>query len=270
MPEDDIYGLLNIAKDTVETPDVIIPDYCNSIETLFWQTMSACLYAHDRISCLQFCDTLAKRLDLNLERVLGCANEMLRSSLTSNLSMNLASSSFFAKLTRFGRLVSRSLGIEIAPPGNSSTSPASTQSFQQYTVRQLPGTKSLHQMWTFHIPEATDTIFLLDFESPHEPTHNLSCICRLIHYNQNEEGIIPYRVVGLGVFSKTAESNGIIAMEIDMQRQTKDVCDLLRSDLDSLVGLPVSDSIPGYGLEVTLQELISLCAFARRAGSFVP
>lgn len=79
-PRDLIYGLLNIAKDTVETPDVIIPDYCNSIETLFWQTMSACLYAHDRIPCLKFCDTLATRLDLNLERVLECANEMLGSS----------------------------------------------------------------------------------------------------------------------------------------------------------------------------------------------
>lgn len=239
-PRDLIYGLLNIAKDTVETPDVIIPDYCNSIETLFWQTMSACLYAHDRIPCLQFCDTLAKRLDLNLERVLGCANEMLRSSLTSNLSMNLASSSFFAKLTRFGRLVSRSLGKEIAPPGNSSTPLASTQSFRENTARQLPGTKSLHQMWTSHIPEATDTIFHLDYANPYQPTHNLACICRPIHHNLNEEGIIPYRVLGLGVTPKDSRPTREIEIKIHAQQQNKHVCDLLRRDLDSLVGLLVS------------------------------
>jgi len=43
----------------------------------------------------------------------------------------------------------------------------------------------------------------------------------------------------------------------------------LRGNLHSLHGRVISDSIPGYGLEVDLLELITLCMYARVAGSFV-
>ena len=43
----------------------------------------------------------------------------------------------------------------------------------------------------------------------------------------------------------------------------------LRGSLYSVHGWVVSDGIPGYGLEVGLLELISLCMFARVAGLLV-
>jgi hypothetical protein len=73
-PRDLIYALLNIVKDTKDDPGSIVVDYSCSLETLFLQCMSCCaLLQYDGIPCLQFCDTLATRLGVDLGRALGCA-----------------------------------------------------------------------------------------------------------------------------------------------------------------------------------------------------
>ena len=58
---------------------------------------------------------------------------------------------------------------------------------------------TLHQLWSFDIPEATNTIFILNFESPTNTSQRLACICRSIHHDVDEYGVIPYGVVELGV-----------------------------------------------------------------------
>jgi Heterokaryon incompatibility protein (HET) len=269
-PRDLIYGLLNIAKDTKDNPSSIAADYSCSLETLFLQSMSCCSLPqmYDGISCLQFCDTLSTRLGVDLGRALACAKETLQFSPTSALAEKLTSRSYFAKLTRFGRFLTQ----PPAADGNSLQDFASAQAeskiphpLTQHTVREIPGTKSLHHMWSFDIPEATDTIFILNFESPTNPSQRLACICRPIHHNADEYGVIPYRVVGLGVIPR--QSNGDEECERELDMQATHV--FLRDDLHFLHGRVVADSIPGYGLEVGLLELIRLCIFARVAGSFV-
>lgn len=268
-PRDLIYGLLNIAKDTKENPGSIVADYSCSLETLFLQSMSCCPLpqkVYDGIPCLQFCDTLSTRLGVDLGRALACAKEILQSCPTSALAEKLASRSYFAKLTRFARFITQ----PPAADGNSLQDSASPQAeskaqhpLTQYTVREIPGTTTLHHMWSFDIPEATDTIFILNFESPTNPSQHLACICRPIHHDADEYGVIPYGVVGLGVIAQQSNDNG--HREWDMRATLA----FLRGDLQSLHGRVVSDSIPGYGLEVGLLELTTLCIFARVTGSFV-
>lgn len=120
-------------------------------------------------------------------------------------------------------------------------------------------------MWSFDISEATDTIFILNFESPTNPSQRLACICRPIHHDADEYGVIPYRVVGLGVIPHQSNDDEERERELDTQATYA----FLRGDLHSLHGRVVTDSIPGYGLEVGLLEVIRLCMFARVAGSFV-
>ena len=74
--------------------------------------------------------------------------------------------------------------------------------------------------------------------------------------------MIQYRIVGLGVIPRQLNDE---ERELDMQATLA----FLRGDLHSLHGQVVSDSIPGYGLEVGLLELVNLCIFARLVGSFV-
>lgn len=269
-PRDLICGLLNIPKESEGNPG-IVADYSSSLEILFLQSMSCCSLpqkVYDGISCLQFCDTLATRLGVDLECALACAKEILQSNQTSALAEKLASRPYFAKLTRFGRFITQ-------PPaagGNSLQDSASSQaesktqhSLTQYTVREIPGTTILHHMWSFDIPEAKDTIFILNFESPTSPSQRLACICRPIHHDAYEYGVIPYGVVGLGVIPQQSNDDE----DRDCQRDMQATLAFLRGDLHSLHGRVVNDSIPGYGLEVGLLELITLCIFARVAGSFV-
>ena len=77
--------------------------------------------------------------------------------------------------------------------------------------------------------------------------------------------MIPYRVVGLGVILHQSNDDEEGGRELDMQATHA----FLRGDLHSLHSRVVADSIPGYGLEVGLLELIRLCMFARVVGSFV-
>ena len=270
-PRDLFYSLLNIAKDTKDNPGSIVADYSCSLETLFLQSMSCCplpQIVYDGIPCLQFCDTLSTRLGVDLGRALALAKEILQFSPTSALAEKLASRPYFVKLIRFGRFITQ----PPATDGNSLQDSASSQGeskiqhpLTQYTVREIPGTKSLHYMWSFDIPEATDTIFILNFESPTNPSQRLACICRPIHHDADEYGVIPYRVVGLGVIPHPSNDDEERERELDMQA----IHAFLRGDLHSLHGRVVNDSIPGYGLEVGLLELIRLCMFARVAGSFV-
>ncbi len=77
--------------------------------------------------------------------------------------------------------------------------------------------------------------------------------------------MIPYNVVGLEVIlqqSKDKEGR-------DCKRNMQATFAFLHGDLNSLRGRVVNDSIPGYGLDVGLLELTTLCMFARVAGSFV-
>lgn len=116
-PRDLVYALLNIAKDTMDSPDSIVPDYHSPLETLFLQTMSACSFVNDGILCLQFCDTLATRLGVDPEKIMTCANDIVQSSPGSEIANKLASRSFFAKLTRFARpLIESPPTAEIWPP----------------------------------------------------------------------------------------------------------------------------------------------------------
>lgn len=270
-PRDLIYGLLNIAEDTKGNPGSIVPDYSSSLETLFLQSMSCCPLpqkVYDGISCLQFCDTLATRLGVDLGLALACAKEIIQSSPTSALAEKLASRSYFAKLTRFGRFITQppAAGGNLLQNSASSQAEGKTEHpLTQYTVREIPGTSRLHHVWSFDIPEATDTIFILNFESPINPSQRLACICRPVHHDADESGVIPYCVVGLGVIPQQFIDDEDHKSERDVQATLV----FLRGDLHSLHGRVVNDSIPGYGLEVGLLELTTLCIFARVAGSFV-
>ena len=270
-PRDLIYCLLNIATDTRTNADSIVVDYSCSLKTLFLQSMSCCPLpqkVYDGIPCLQFCDTLSTRLGVDLERALACAKEIVQSSPTSALAEKLASRSYFAKLTRFGRFITQppnSDGNSIKDSALSQAESKTQHSLTQYTVREIPGTATLHHMWSFHIPEATETIFIFNFESPTKPSQYLACICRPIHDEADEYGVIPYNVVGLEVIlqqSKDKEGR-------DCKRNMQATFAFLHGDLNSLRGRVVNDSIPGYGLDVGLLELTTLCMFARVAGSFV-
>jgi hypothetical protein len=267
-PRDLIYGLLNI---TNESPDKILPDYNCSLETLFLQTMGACpQVGYDGIPCLLFCDSIATRLGLELEKVPACANNILQSSPLSNLAKQLASRSYPAKLKRFGRFVIPTTSVDQPSLHMSLAESKVQQRPKWYTVREIPGTKSLRRLCSFCIPEATDMIFLLDFESPKEAVHHLACICRPVHYNANEEGVIPHRVVGLGIIPQHREEKLKGEITMNVEREAEEICELLFRCLDSLNGLAVTDITPGYFLQVMLLELVSLCMFARRANSFVP
>ena len=270
-PRDLVYGLLNVAMDTKDRPGSIVVDYSSSLEKLFLQSMTCCSLSqtgYDGISCLQFCDTLSIRLEVDLGRAIVCAKEILKSCPTSDLAENLTSRSYFAKLTRFGRYTTQ-------PPaenGNSQQNPASSQTedktqqpFTQYTVHEIPGKTTLHHMRSFDTPDANDTIFVLNFESPTIPSQRLACVCRPIHHDVDDYGVLPYGVVGLGVIPHKFNDDKEGERELDMQA----ILGLLRSDLHTLHGQVVSDSIPGYGLEVGLLELMGLCMFARVAGLFV-
>ena len=270
-PRDLVYGLLNVAMDTKDRPGSIVVDYSSSLEKLFLQSMTCCSLSqtgYDGISCLQLCDTLSIRLEVDLGRAVVCAKEILKSSPTSDLAENLISRSYFAKLTRFGRYTTQ-------PPaenGNSQQNPASSQTedktqqpFTQYTVHEIPGKTTLHHMRSFDIPDANDIIFVLNFESPTIPSQRLACVCRPIHHDVDDYGVLPYGVVGLGVIPHKINDDKEGEHELDMQA----TLGLLRSDLHTLLGQVVSDSIPGYGLEVGLLELMGLCMFARVASSFV-
>ena len=271
-PRDLVYGLLNVAMDTKDRPSSIVVDYSSSLENLFLQSMTCCSLSqtgYDGISCLQFCDTLSIRLEADLGRAIACAKEIINSNPTSDLAEKLASRSYFAKLTRFGRYTTQ----PSAANGNSQQNPESSQTehktqqpLTQYTVQEIPGRTTLHHMWSFDIPEANDTIFILNFESPTVPSQRLACVCRPIHHNVDDYGLLPYSVVGLGVIPHQFKDDKEGERELEMQATLA----FLRSDLHSLHGQVLSDSIPGYGLEVGLLELISLCMFARVAGSFVP
>lgn len=267
-PRDLIYGLLNIAMDTRANADSIVVDYSCSLETLFLQSMSCCPLpqkVYDGIPCLPFCDTLSTRLGVDLGRALACAKEILQSSPTSALAKKLASRSYFAKLTRFGRFITpppNSDGKSIHDSALSQAEGETQRPLTQYTVREIPGTTRLHHMWSLDIPEVTDTIFILNFESPTNPSQRLACICRPIHYDADEYGMIPYSVVGLGVIPQDNKDR-------DFELNMKTTLSFLHGDLHSLHGRVINDSIPGYGLEVGLLELITLCIFARIAGSFV-
>jgi hypothetical protein len=120
-------------------------------------------------------------------------------------------------------------------------------------------------MWSFDDPEATDTIFMLNFESPTDPSHGLACICRPFHYDADEYGVIPYSIIGLGAIPQSFLDGDKREHEQHLQVTSA----LLHGDLQSIHGRKVSDGISGYGLEVSLPELISLCRFARITGSFV-
>lgn len=270
-PRDLIYGLLNIAKDTKENLGSIVVDYSSSLETLFLQSMTCCSLAqtgYDGIPCLPFCDTLSTRLGVDLGRTLACAKEILLSSPTSALAGKLVCRSYFAKLTRFGRSITQPPAADGNPLQHSASSQADSKTqhpLTQYTVREIPRTTTLHHMWSFEILEATDTIFILNFESPTNPSQRLACICRPIHHDADECGVIPYSVVGLGVIPQKSNDNEDHEWERDIQATLA----FLRGDLQSLHGRVVNDSIPGYGLEVGLLELTTLCIFARAAGSFV-
>lgn len=158
-PRDLIYCLLNIATDTRTNADSIVVDYSCSLETLFLQSMSCCPLpqkVYDGIPCLQFCDTLSTRLGVDLERALACAKEIVQSSPTSALAEKLASRSYFAKLTRFGRFITQppnSDGNSIKDSALSQAESKTQHSLTQYTVREIPGTATLHHMWSFHIPK---------------------------------------------------------------------------------------------------------------------
>lgn len=269
-PRDLIYGLLNIIKDAKDYPTGIVTDYSCSLETLFLQSISCCpppQQYHD-IPCLQFCDTLSTRLGVDLELALACAKEIHQSSPTSALAEKLCSRSYFAKLTRFGRFLTQPPAANGNLPQNSALFPFESkiqQPLTRYTVREMPGTKSLHHMWSFDIPEPADTVFILNFESPIRSSQRLASICRPVHHDPDDYGVIPYRVVGLGVIPHQSKDDEEHERGLDMQANDL----ILRGDLRSLHGRVVSDSIPGFGLEVNLLELTRLCIFARAAGSFV-
>ena len=223
---------------------------------------------YDGISCLQFCDTLSVRLEVDLGQAIACAKEIIKFSPTSDLAEKLASRSYFAKLTRFGRYTSQPPAANENSQQNSASSQTDNKTQQpltQYTVQELPARTKLHHMWSFDIPEANDTIFILNFESPTLPSQRLACVCRPIHHDVDDYGLLPYSVVGLGVIPHQFNDDKAGERELDMQATLA----FLRSDLHSLIGQVVSDSIPGYGLEVRLLELMSLCMFARIAGSFL-
>lgn len=267
-----IYGLLNIAKDTRDNPGSIVVDYSCSLETLFLQSMSCCTrpqIEYDGISCLQFCDTLATRLGVDLGRVLECAKKIIKSSPTSALAQKLVSRSYSAKLSRFGRFITQPPAADGNLLQDSVSSQAESKAqrpLTRYTIREFPRTKSLHHMWSLDISEATDTIFILNFESPTSPSRRLACICRPVHHDADEYGVVPYRVVGLGVVSHKFNDDDERECELDMQATHA----FLYGDLHSLHGRVVTDTIPGYSLEVKFMELTSLCMFARVAGSFLP
>ena len=270
-PRDLVYGLVNVAMDTKDRPSSIVVDYSSSLEKLFLQTMTCCSLSqtgYDGISCLQFCDTLSIRLEVDLGRAITCAKEILKSSPTSDLAKKLASRSYFAKLTRFGRYTTQppaANGISQQNPASSQMENETGQSPTRYTIHEIPGRTTLHLMWSLDIPEANDTIFILNFESPTIPSQRLACICRPIHHDVDDCGLLPYGVVGLGVIPQKFNDDKEDERELDMQATLA----FLRVDLHSLHGLVVSDSIPGYGLDVGLLELISLCMLARVVGSFV-
>jgi hypothetical protein len=268
-PRDLIYGLLNVTKATSYNLDKISPDYNCSLERLFLQTMGSCPHVeYDGIPCLLFCDTLATRLELELAKVLDSANDISLFVPPSELTTQLASRAYFVKLTRFGRIVMSTSPVCRASLHLSTAESRAPQLAQWYSIREIPSTKSQHRLRSTFIPEATDTIFILNFESPHEAIYHLACICRPVHHNTNEEGVIPYCVVGLGIMLYHAENERNDRGETDVEREMDDLIDSLSSNLSSMIGLVVTDSIPGYGLDVRLLELISLCMFARRAGSF--
>ena len=270
-PRDLVYGLLNLAVDSKDRLSSIVVDYSSSLEKLFLQSMTCCSLSktgYDGISCLQLCDTLSVRLEVDLGRAIACAKEVMESSPTSDPVEKLASRAYFAKLIRFGRYKTQ----PSAANGNSQQNLASPQTEKEtqqpltrYTVHEFPGRVTLHHMWSFDIPEENDTIFMLNFESPNIPSQRLACICRPIHHDVDDYGLLPYGVVGLGVIPRQFNDEEEGERELDMQASLV----FLRSALRSLHGRVVSDSIPGYGLEVSLLELISLCMFARVAGSFV-
>ena len=270
-PRDLIYGLVNVAMDTKDRPSSIVVDYSSSLENLFLQSMTCCSLSqtgYDGISCLQLCDTLSIRLEADLGRVIACAKEILKSRPMSELTNKLTSRSYFAKLTRFGRYTPQPPVVNENPQQNSVSSQTGNETQQlltNYAIHELPGRTRLHHMWSFDIPEANDTIFILNFESPTISSQRLACICRPIHHDVDDYGVLPYGVVGLGVIPHQFKDDEEAEHKLDMQP----TLELLRGDLRSLHGQVVSDSIPGYGLEVGLLELINLCMLARVTGSFV-
>jgi hypothetical protein len=147
-PRDLIYSLLDIAKDTRDNPGSIVVDYTCSLESLFLQSMICCgLAEYDGIPCLQLCDTLSTRLGVDLVRGFECTVNFLPSDSKSAMVEKLILRSYFAKLIRFGRVVSPT-------PAEHANSLRHSATFQteieiqhplaQHTVREMPGKKSLH------------------------------------------------------------------------------------------------------------------------------
>jgi hypothetical protein len=290
-PRDLVYSLLNIAADTRDQDHGIIVDYSSSIETLFIQTLAFCSalscvtvfgQAGGRaIECLRFCDTLATRLGAGLEPSIDFAEDALGTRSNLVLTARLTCKSYFARLKRFARIGfsdtprSGGGGRDSAATLTSSmpSRPDNSEPRQvptRYDIRRIPG----KEPWSIWSLEAcltlSDLVFAVDFDSPNEQSHELCCVCSPTLYDTDSDGVksYQYHIVGMGV---SRRQRGVIDDSGTNQSTDElDYCAFLGSRLRLLNGREVIDGLPDYILELTLQELVSMCQFGRATGAYQP
>ncbi|KAI0401703.1 heterokaryon incompatibility protein-domain-containing protein [Xylaria palmicola] len=281
-PRDLVYSLLNFASDTRGRAHGIAVDYACTIAALFVQTLAFCSGLSCRafvsgrlaIECLRFCDTLATRLGAELEPSLEYAEDMLRTLSSPVLVARLTCRSYFVNVKRFARIISEPArageggGSEMKDKPSTAEMKNSRQPLTKYHARSIPAKEPLI-LWTSSPSlEPADVVYAVDYDSPNEPSHQLCCVCRPTHYDTDEDGVKQYRynIAGLGIVSNTS-SDGHDSAQHD---QTREICAFLDRRLRSLEGREVSDSLPDYIMELTLQELVGVCQVGRTTGAYLP
>ncbi|KAI0454981.1 heterokaryon incompatibility protein-domain-containing protein [Xylaria acuta] len=280
-PRDLVYSLLNFAEDTRDQNHGIIVDYSCTIEALFVQTLAFCsglscramVSGQTAVECLRFCDTLATRLGAELEPSIDCAEDALRARSNPVLVTRLTCQSYFVSLKRFARITpepARAGGGDSSRSGVPSPAEINkpSQAPTKYNARSIPAKESL-SLWSFNLSlESSDAVYAVDFDSPNEPSYRLCCVCKPTHYDTDGDGVKYYRynIAGLGVVSN--QSSDI--HDSAQNHEIHEICAFLDRRLQSLIGREVSDSLSGYIMELTLQELVGVCQFARTTGAYLP
>ncbi|KAI0439965.1 heterokaryon incompatibility protein-domain-containing protein [Xylaria telfairii] len=268
-PRDLVYSLLNFAEDTRNGDHGIVVDYSCTIEALFVQTLAFCsgigcramVSGQVAVECLRFCDTLATRLGAKLEPSIDYAEDTLWSGSIPGLTERLTCRSYFVSVKRFARIN--------GTPGLAESISVSHQTPTQYQARSIPAKEPL-SLWSFNLSlQPSDVIYAVDFDSPNEPSYQLCCVSKATCVDTDEDGVKYYRynIIGLGVVSN---QNSDISDSSAQQHKVQGLCAFLDKRLRSLEGLKVSDSLPGYILELTLQELVGICQFARSTAVYLP
>ncbi|GAP86975.1 putative heterokaryon incompatibility protein [Rosellinia necatrix] len=280
-PRDRVYSLLGFAEDTRggdggDAAHGIVVDYACPIEALFVQTLAFCsglscrslLSNQSAVECLRFCDTLATRLGAELEPSLRYAADALRTRSIPVLVARLTQKAYFANLKRLARLVPEPACDDPPPPTTTQHLDNSRRALARYSIRSVLAKGPL-SLWSFdRFTEPSHVVFAVDLDSPNEPRYQLCCICKPNHHDTDADGVKYYRyhIAGLGIVPDQGGAAEAGAEHDDIYEK----CAFVDGHLRSLDGLEVAESLAGFMLELTLQELVGICQFARITGVYLP